>query len=119
MIHYQCGVLQIGMNYILFNGIIAIAEKNEFGGGRSLDMANDINADSYRKILNVVEGIKRDKENWKNFFIYLKNRDISGNRRIIGDTCLCMLKIIPEVFSDATYLGCTMYFYHNVPYYTI
>lgn len=73
-----------------------------------------MNHEGYRKILGAAEGMKEDRERWKNFFVWLKERGLKGIRLIIGDKCLGMLESIPEVFPGARYQRCTVHFYRNV-----
>ena len=73
-----------------------------------------MNRDGCREIIGAVEGMKEDRESWKEFFVGLKNRGLRGVRLIVGDQCLGMLESIPEVFPDAKYQRCTVHFYRNV-----
>lgn len=62
--------------------------------------------------------MKEDRESWRSFFVWLKERGLSGVRLIIGDKNLGMLETIPEVFPAARYQRCTVYFYRNLFYVT-
>ncbi len=53
-------------------------------------------------------------EAWRSFFVWLKERGLTGVRLIIGDKNLGMLETIPEVFPDARYQRCTVHFYRNI-----
>lgn len=80
----------------------------------SVLIAIGVTEDGYREIIGAAEGMKEDHESWKNFFIYLKERGLSGVRLLIGDKCLGMLESIPEVFPEARYQRCTVHFYRNI-----
>lgn len=80
----------------------------------SVLIAIGVTEDGYREIIGAAEGMKEDHESWKNFFIYLKERGLSGVRLVIGDKCLGMLESIPEVFPEARYQRCTVHFYRNI-----
>ncbi len=58
--------------------------------------------------------MKEDRESWRSFFVWLKERGLTGVRLIIGDKNLGMLETIPEVFPDARYQRCTVHFYRNI-----
>ena len=73
-----------------------------------------MNRDGCREIIGAAEGMKEDRESWKEFFVGLKNRGLKGVRLIVGDKCLGMLESIPEVFPDAKYQRCTVHFYRNI-----
>ncbi|EFW89475.1 IS256 family transposase [Streptococcus equinus] len=80
----------------------------------SILIAIGVTSDGYREIIGATEGMKEDHESWKNFFVYLKERGLSGVRLVIGDKCLGMLEAIPEVFPKARYQRCTVHFYRNI-----
>lgn len=47
--------------------------------------------------------MKEDRESWRSFFVWLKERGLTGVRLTIGDKNLGMLETIPEVFPEARY----------------
>lgn len=73
-----------------------------------------VSQDGCREILGAAEGMKEDRESWRSFFVWLKERGLTGVRLIIGDKNLGMLETIPEVFPDARYQRCTVHFYRNI-----
>ncbi len=56
------------------------------------------------------EGMKEDKESWKEFFQWLRNRGLKGIKLIVGDKCLGMLEAAGEVFPEAKYQRCVVHF---------
>lgn len=64
--------------------------------------------------IGAAEGMKEDRESWRTFFIWLKERGIKGVRLIVGDKCSGMLETMPEVFPEAKYQCCTVHFYRNI-----
>lgn len=58
--------------------------------------------------------MKEDKESWRTFLVWLKERGLTGVRLIIGDKNPGMLEAVPEVFLDARYQRCTVHFYRNI-----
>ena len=91
--------------------------KRSWGGevqNISILVAMGVNQDGCREIIGAAKGMKEDKDCWRSFFIWLKERGLNGVRLIIGDKCLGMLETIPEVFPDAKYQRCTVHFYRNI-----
>ena len=80
----------------------------------SVLVAIGVNQDGYREILGAAEGMKEDQESWRNFFVLLKGRGLSGVRLLVGDRNLGMLETIGEIFSEARYQRCIVHFYRNV-----
>lgn len=100
--------------YVYVDGVYL---KRSWGGevqNVSILVAIGVNNDGCREILGAAEGMKEDKESWRSFFVWLKERGLSGVRLIIGDKNLGMLETIPEVFPDARYQRCTVHFYRNI-----
>lgn len=91
--------------------------KRRWGGeiqNVSVLVAIGVSQDGCREILGATEGVKKDGESWRSFFVWLKERGLTGIRLIIGDKNLGTLETIPEVFSDARYQCCTVHFYRNI-----
>lgn len=65
-------------------------------------------------MLDVAEGMKKDKASWINFFQWLRSRGLDGVKLVGGDKCLGMLEAVGEVFPEAKYQRCTVHFYRNV-----
>lgn len=100
--------------YLFVDGIYL---KRSWGGeyeNCSVLIAIGVNNDGYREILGACEGLKEDTESWKNFFVWLKERGLSGVELITGDKALGMVEAIGEVFPHARYQRCTVHFYRNV-----
>lgn len=66
----------------------------------SILVAIGVNEDGCREIIGAAEGMKGDKESWRAFFVWLKERGPSGVRLIISDKNPGMLETIPKVFPD-------------------
>lgn len=100
--------------YVFVDGVYL---KRSWGGeiqNVSILVAIGVNEDGCREIIGAAEGMKEDRESWRTFFVWLKERGLAGVRLIIGDKCLGMLESIPEVFPDAKYQRCTVHFYRNI-----
>ena len=100
--------------YVFVDGIFL---KRCWGGefeNCSVLIAIGVNKDGYREIPGACEGLKEDLESWKNLFVWLKSRGLSGVKMITGDKALGMTEAIGQVFPDAKYQRCTVHFYRNV-----
>lgn len=100
--------------YVYVDGVYL---KRSWGGeiqNVSVLVAIGVGEDGCREIIGAAEGMKEDKESWRSFFVWLKERGLTGVRLIIGDKNLGMLETIPEVFPDARYQRCTVHFYRNI-----
>ena len=111
---WRCRPLTGKYAYVYVDGVYL---KRSWGGeiqNVSVLVAIGVNQDGYREILGAAEGMKEDHESWLNFFLWLKERGLSGVRLFIGDKNLGMLETIGEVFPEAKYQRCIVHFYRNV-----
>ena len=111
---WRCRPLTSNYAYVYVDGVYL---KRSWGGevqNVSVLVAIGVNQDGYREILGAAEGMKEDHESWLNFFLWLKERGLTGVRLFIGDKNLGMLETIGEVFPDAQYQRCIVHFYRNV-----
>lgn len=100
--------------YVYVDGVYL---KRSWGGeiqNVSILVAIGVNEYGCREIIGAAEGMKEDKDSWRTFFVWLRERGLDGVRLIIGDKNLGMLETIPEVFPDARYQRCTVHFYRNI-----
>ena len=100
--------------YVYVDGIYL---KRNWGGeyeNVAILVAIAVNEDGYREVLGAAEGMKEDKESWKEFFQWLRNRGLKGIKLIVGDKCLGMLEAAGEVFPESRYQRCVVHFYRNV-----
>ena len=100
--------------YVYVDGVYL---KRSWGGeiqNVSVLVAIGVSQNECREILGAAEGMKEERESWRSFFVWLKERGLTGVHLIIGDKNLGMLETIPEVFPDAKYQRCTVHFYRNI-----
>jgi transposase-like protein len=100
--------------YVYMDGICL---KRSWGGeykNVSVLVAIGVNADRYREILGVREGMKEDKEGWTKFLRHLKNRGLKGVKLIISDKCLGLVESVEEHFPDAKWQRCVVHWHRNV-----
>lgn len=100
--------------YVYVDGIFLKRCWGEEFENVSILIAIGVTDDGYRKILGAAEGLKEDLESWKEFFVWLKSRGLSGVKLVIGDKALGMVEAIGQVFPEAKYQRCIAHFYRNV-----
>ena len=100
--------------YVYVDGVFLKRSRGGEVRNVSILVAIGVDHDGYREIIGAAEGMKEDKESWKNFFVDLKKRGLTGVRLIIGDKCLGMLESLGEVYPETKYQRCTVHFYRNV-----
>lgn len=100
--------------YVYLDGIYL---KRNWGGeyeNVAILIAMAVNEDGYREVIGAAEGMKEDKESWRDFLRSLKQRGLSGTLLFIGDKNLGMFEAINEVYPESKYQRCTVHFYRNV-----
>ena len=73
-----------------------------------------VNAEGCREILGVAEGAREDKESWRAFLRYLKQRGLSGVELIVSDKSLGLVEVLGEFYPKAQWQRCVVHFYRNV-----
>ena len=100
--------------YVYVDGIFLKRCWGEEFENVSILIAIGVTDDGYREILGAAEGLKEDLESWKEFFVWLKSRGLSGVKLVIGDKALGMVEAIGQVFPETKYQRCIAHFYRNV-----
>ncbi len=100
--------------YVFLDGIWL---KRSWGGevtNISVLVAIGVNQYGFREIIGVSEGTKEDKESWRNFLRYLKQRGLEKVDLVISDKSLGLIDVIGEFFPSAKWQRCVVHFYRNV-----
>ena len=100
--------------YVYLDGI---SLKRSWGGevrNIAVLVAVGVGSGGYREILGVAEGMKEDKESWRNFLRYLKVRGLKGVRLVISDKSLGLLEALAEFYAEARWQRCMVHWYRNV-----
>jgi transposase-like protein len=100
--------------YLFLDGIWL---KRSWGGevtNVSVLIAVGINQDGYREILGVAEGAREDKESWRHFLRYLKDRGLKGVRMVTSDCCMGLVETLAEFYPEAKWQRCMVHWYRNL-----
>lgn len=100
--------------YVYLDGIWL---KRSWGGevkNVSVLVAVGVSADGFREILGLAEGAKEDKESWKQFLRYLKNRGLTGVKLFISDKSLGLVESLADFYPEAKWQRCIVHYYRNV-----
>jgi len=100
--------------YVYLDGIWL---KRSWGGevnNVAVLVAIGVRADGHREVLGVCEGMKEDKESWRNFLRHLKERGLSGVALFISDKSLGLVESLAEFYADAAWQRCVVHWYRNV-----
>jgi putative transposase len=100
--------------YLYLDGLYL---KRNWGGevhNIAILVAVGIDKDGFRDIVGISEGTKEDKESWRNFLRYLKQRGLKCTQLVISDKCLGLVEVLGEFFPDAKWQWCMVHFYRNV-----
>lgn len=100
--------------YVYLDGIWL---KRSWGGevkNVSVLVAVGVSADGFREILGLSEGAKEDKESWKQFLRYLKNRGLTGVKLFISDKSLGLVESLADFYPEAKWQRCIVHYYRNI-----
>jgi transposase-like protein len=94
-----------------------ISLKRSWGGevkNVSVLVCIGVNQEGYREILGVAEGAREDRESWRNFLRYMKQRGLTGVELVISDKSLGLVEVLGEFYPKAQWQRCVVHFYRNV-----
>ena len=77
-------------------------------------VATGVNADGFREVLGVSEGMKEDHESWLNFLRHLKARGLSGAGLFVSDCCQGLVEAIATVYPESGWQRCMVHWFRNV-----
>ena len=77
-------------------------------------VAIGVDQTGYRQVLGIREGAKEDKESWRGFLRYLKERGLKGVRLFISDKCLGLVETLADFYPEAAWQRCMVHWYRNV-----
>lgn len=66
--------------YIYVDGVYPKRSQSEEIQNVSILVAIGISRDGFREILGASEGMKENRESWRSFFVWLKERELTGVR---------------------------------------
>jgi putative transposase len=100
--------------YVYLDGIWL---KRSWGGevrNVAILVAVGVNADGFRQVLGVMEGMKEDKDSWAAFLRSLKERGLCGVKLFISDKCVGLVESLADFYPEASWQRCVVHFYRNV-----
>lgn len=100
--------------YLLLDGVWL---KRSWGGevrNIAVLVAVSVNAEGFRQVVGVMEGMKEDAASWRTFLRYLQARGLAGVELVISDKCAGLLEVLGEFFPGAQWQRCLVHFYRNV-----
>lgn len=101
-------------SYVYLDGIWL---KRSWGGevsNVSVLVAIGVAEDGYREVLGAAEGAKEDKESWREFLRYLKERGLRGCELFVSDKCVGLVESLADFYPEAKWQRCTFHFSRNV-----
>jgi putative transposase len=100
--------------YVYLDGIWL---KRSWGGevrNVAILVAVGVDADGFRQVLGVMEGMKEDKDSWAAFLRSLKERGLCGVKLFISDKCVGLVESLADFYPEASWQRCVVHFYRNV-----
>ena len=65
-------------------------------------VAVGVDADGFRQVLGVMEGMKEDKDSWAAFLRSLKERGLRGVKLFISDKCVGLAESLADFYPERT-----------------
>jgi transposase-like protein len=94
-----------------------ISLKRSWGGevkNVSVLVCIGVNQEGCREVVGVAEGAREDRESWRTFLRYMKQRGLNGVELVISDKSLGLIEVLGEFYPQAQWQRCVVHFYRNV-----
>ena len=94
-----------------------ISLKRSWGGevkNVSVLVCIGVNQEGCREVVGVAEGAREDRESWRTFLRYMKQRGLKGVELVISDKSLGLIEVLGEFYPQAQWQRCVVHFYRNV-----
>lgn len=100
--------------FVMVDAIVVKIREDDRVFSRALLIAIGFNEEGQREVLGMMVGDSESEQSWKEFFSWLKSRDLRGVDFIISDSHAGLVKSIKAAFQGCTWQRCQVHFMRNL-----
>lgn len=100
--------------FLMVDAIVVKVREDERVRSRAILVAIGCNDEGQREILGMMVGDSESEESWKEFFAWLKSRDLRGVDFVISDSHAGLVKAVKAAFQGCTWQRCQVHFMRNL-----
>lgn len=100
--------------FVMVDAIVVKIREDDRVFSRAILVAIGFNEEGQREILGMLVGDSESEESWKEFFSWLKSRDLRGVDFVISDSHAGLVKAVKTAFQGCTWQRCQVHFMRNL-----
>lgn len=100
--------------FLMVDAIVVKVREDERVRSRAILVAIGFSDEGEREILGMMVGDSESEESWKEFFTWLKSRDLRGVDFVISDSHSGLVKAVKAAFQGCTWQRCQVHFMRNL-----
>lgn len=100
--------------FVMVDAIVLKVREDDRVFSRATLIAIGFNEEGQREVLGMQVGDSESEESWKEFFTWLKSRDLRGVDFVISDSHAGLVKAVKGAFQGCTWQRCQVHFMRNL-----
>lgn len=100
--------------FVLVDALVVRIREDGRVRPRAVMIATGINEDGYREILGLMIGDSESESSWREFFAWLKARDLRGVDIVVSDSHAGLVRALQAEFQGCTWQRCQTHFMRNL-----
>jgi putative transposase len=100
--------------FLMVDAIVLKIREDERVRSRAAMVAIGFNEEGQREILGMMVGDSESEASWREFFAWLKSRDLRGVDFVVSDSHAGLVKALKAAFQGCTWQRCQVHFMRNL-----
>jgi putative transposase len=100
--------------FVMADAIVVKVREDDRVFSRAILVAIGFNEEGQREVLGMMVGNSETEESWREFFSWLKSRDLRGVDFVISDSHAGLVKAVKAAFQGCTWQRCQVHFMRNL-----
>ncbi|SFV08614.1 IS256 family transposase [Alicyclobacillus macrosporangiidus] len=100
--------------FVFVDALVLRIRENDRVRARAAMIATGLNEEGYREVLGLMLGDSESEASWREFFSWLKSRDLRGVDIVVSDSHSGLVKALQTEFQGCTWQRCQTHFMRNL-----
>jgi transposase-like protein len=100
--------------FVFVDALVLRVRENDRVRSRAAMIATGVNEEGYREVLGLMLGDSESEASWREFFSWLKSRDLRGVDIVVSDSHSGLVKALHTEFQGCTWQRCQTHFMRNL-----
>jgi putative transposase len=100
--------------FVLVDALVLRIREDDRVRSRAAMIATGVNEEGYREILGLMLGDSESEASWREFFSWLKSRDLRGVDIVVSDSHSGLVKALQPEFQGCSWQRCQTHFMRNL-----